>query len=845
MRAQRIVWMSWLAAAAAAVMIIAFAVRSSDEDSPWNASINYAEQSANAVRAYYPEPSRDTFVMENRQMSLVHGLAVKDRKQVIGLQAAGGKQSLLADTSDAVAVDGSGIRYRASIGSGQGRINIFRMGLYYTEVHLFDLTLAAEPGQEAVAGSELPVKLEKIYHWYPDRLYQELVWHFSGEATISEAYMENAFPLESVSDFRIVDENGAAVEPSRPDGEAVFSPAYAGFRIGREAIVGFVFPRMVGNGKASVSREEERMVVRHYAEVGEGTVGAGDRLRIGSRLVVLDGGGWDELEREALLEREPLPPSAFSVQGEKAEWLGYMPLQGYYAVTVDHSNFNEAFYQLPHKHPAVQVELRNDARLRQLYMQVRTKEPSGAVEGAAVLDERGVLLPIAVEVAKNFQGEQEEAFYYPGDTAFSESYFPLSLAPEQQVQFTALHAYQNWGQYPLKQISSVRFTNPYYHLSTGVTETNCWVPFYVNGRRDGGWILPDFRTRSGDIWPTQPQFDSVGKNYMFTYNEPDGKLIVSENRSVTLHSVGMTHSDLTMEFVTDDGKANVSIRSVELPQTDENRTYVTMDITFNDTLYISEPTRNLSFFRTEGRNQTFAKLAWIGADQTPAEHPMLDTPYFVAPLGTERPYWTLYDFAEEGKPTKGTNIGLLLLESRLVINGREEHGGLAVAAERSGYASTGYVTGARLTLDRQEVTFYQGDSIRLRFILLPWGTYRDTDDGPMRALRAEAEHRLAETVAGKAVRDNWIPTVRAVNGTAEFTLAGGANHIAFAVEGFRSYDPPVVYKWADGLWHLQQRAVNGYDGYRVYVDSSGRYGFSFVDETDGGPVRYRVVQDRE
>jgi hypothetical protein len=265
-----------------------------------------------------------------------------------------------------------------------------------------------------------------------------------------------------------------------------------------------------------------------------------------------------------------------------------------------------------------------------------------------------------------------------------------------------------------------------------------------------------------------------------------------------------------------------------------------MDIAFNDTLEIRDTARNLSFFRSEGRNQTFSKLAWVGPDNVPAVRGMLEADRFVEPLGTDKPYWTLFDFAEDGKPAKGTNIGLLLLESDIVIGGKRVRGGLAVAAERSGYASTGYVTSASLTLAQEHVTFKRGDSVRLRFILLPWGTYRDKDDRNMRSLRGEEEHELMDTVVGRAVRRKWIPTVRAEDGRAEFALSGGSNHVAFAVEGFRSYDSPVVWKWLDGRWQPQERAVNGYDGYRAYVDPQGTYGFSFVDETDGSPARYRV-----
>ena len=60
---------------------------------------------------------------------------------------------------------------------------------------------------------------------------------------------------------------------------------------------------------------------------------------------------------------------------------------------------------------------------------------------------------------------------------------------------------------PLKQLSSIAYYAPYYHLSLGVTETTCISPWYVRGRTL--WTLPDFRPLSAPYWFELP----VGEGY--------------------------------------------------------------------------------------------------------------------------------------------------------------------------------------------------------------------------------------------------------------------------------------------------------------------------------------------
>lgn len=947
----------------------------------WRPTIQTANALQNQVQAYYADYTRDDFVIRNLEMELTYGLSAVGEKQIVSFQPSGSAGTYAEQTMDVVIEDEEGDLYRASFSDTAGRINMHRLGIYYTDVHLFDTIFRRENAEEHVvefasfhfegstegweasdhvggltadngvlrgqiasaidpyvfisdtdfligtanavevrmkvtgssgggkifygtedqpgfaearsetftlthdgefhtytvdldspnwsgrltdlrldieggqAGSyfeidyirvidnrkaALPVRLERIFHAYPDRLYEEILLHPTGEVRIRDAYVETSVPTDQVHGIEIRDGAGTHNDPSALYSDTV---EYVGINRGSVGIFGYIYPDMAGNGTVTIEQTASELTIKHHADIGEGEWGAGDEIRFGHRLYNDAQGQPGRLAAEAELERNPLGADNIQVLNTDAVtgFVGYDPYRGFYEFTVDHSDFNEAFYLQPHKQPAAQIRIANDETPRRIFVQVRTKAASGALEAGVVLNENDVLLPLPVEVAKNFQGENEDAFYYPGDVAFSESYFPLELAPEQTLEFTSLHLYQNWGKFPLKQISSVRFTRPYYHLSTGVTETNCWVPFFVGGRT--GWILPDFRTRSGYMWSNQPQFDAVGKNYLFEYRDSDGNFSLMENTNARIDSVGPTHSDVTFEFVTDDGKADVTVRSVEMPQTDENRTFVSVEIVFRDTLHISDTKNDLSLFKTESRNQTFRKLGYLDENNAPAIQPLLvGTEPSKVVLGETKPYWTLYDFDRTNNPGGGTNVGVLVQRADITAGGQPYHDGLAVVTSHqgSGPATTNM---ASMTLNRPQITFEPGDRIELDLILLPWGSYESDNDQTLQTLRSDYGLSPLSVTAhtGQVTADPFVPTVQAVKEAAEFTISGGKNNVSFAVEGFSSYEPPEIYKLNRGQWELYDPSVKGYDGYRVYVDRNGKYGFSYVDETDGSEQRYRVV----
>src|SRR5262249_12456118 len=81
------------------------------------------------------------------------------------------------------------------------------------------------------------------------------------------------------------------------------------------------------------------------------------------------------------------------------------------------------------------------------------------------------------------------------------------------------HLFQNWGNHPLKQLSSIRYFEHYYHLSTGVSETTCYVPFTKRAYPQTGYTIADYRGLSGHTWKEQPQYDHVARIGFLQYRE--------------------------------------------------------------------------------------------------------------------------------------------------------------------------------------------------------------------------------------------------------------------------------------------------------------------------------------
>ncbi|MFA6948400.1 MAG: hypothetical protein WCQ72_05415, partial [Eubacteriales bacterium] len=514
---------------------------------------------------------------------------------------------------------------------------------------------------------------------------------------------------------------------------------------------------------------------------------------------------------------------------------GYSPMLGAYVFTLDGTGFNEAYNDLADYHFKVTPCMTGDTVDRNIY--IYTNTPNGGLECAALLDQADGLLPVPLEVSKNFCGEYEEPFYYPDDTAYGDVVFPLTIAAGEAKKFTVLNLYQNWGIYPLKQLSSIQFHISYYHLSKGVTETNCIAPYFVYGK--DGWVLPDFRGLSSELWSSQPQHYSYGRLYWPNYISAGGDRIKSEVQSADIASAGPVYADISNTYLTDDGAAVISVRHMELPQNDETRTYYTFRFDFTEEVTINDVRRSLELFATDGRISKFQYLGYLDADGNETVKTLENKAGSeeIIPLGSEAPYFSLFDSLD----SDGTvNFGLIVKSCNVTMNG--ESVTIPLALKNSFDGSLNYEA---LTFDTDTITFAAGDSIELNVILLPFGDFNITNDDSVRKVRADSviSPYTLDIAVGELIGDTYLPRVAAADGKAEFTLSGGADNAVVRVDGFDSYERPAIYiKGENGEWSEYKTDTHGYDGIQCYYNDDGKYGFAFVCPMGDGktPVTLKI-----
>ena len=792
-------------------------------------TIEYAYRVKNAAQGTYTDSARSAYRMGNACMALTHRLT--GTAKTAALVSPDGA-AYAENTFETFYTDKGGIRRYFETSSADARVNTIRLGLYYYDCHVRDLARG-------------DLRVDKNFHLYGDRLYAQYSL-FSAVPTTDVASFgsEIRIPTRSVASLQVCDGSGVHTDLD-------FDPAsvsYAAFDIKNVGVLGFIVPDDGSAQSLTVEKSGTDYVVTQLAAFAPGTGindnnGEGgyalDCVTFGFRIYTDRTHAFDGVARAAYEEHNPLTVTV-AENGSGAVYAGYEALRGTYLIQMDGTDFNKAYYQAPDLHYTAPVTVKNSGDGRTVY--VRSNGANGCLEAAALLDGTDTLMPIDVEVCKNFQGDGGEPFYSPRDLQYGDSFFPLSVPAKTSLSFKLLNLYQNWGVSPLKQLSSIEFHVSYYHLSTGVTESNCIAPYFVYGR--DGWTLPDFRGRSGVMWSAQPQFNSVGVLKFMVHRDALGRERLSEFSGSVIGSAGLTYADVTDHYTDDAGKYVYSVRHTEMPQTDENRTYYTLKVTFTGDVTYRNFRRDFDLFRFDGRFVDFAMAGWLNEANEPASAPVAAGKTAFHTLGTECPYLGFYRITDETAnwldQNFGSNFALVIKDSRIVCGGRESDAPFAFREDPDAERTCG-----SLTLDAETLSFKKGDTIEIDMVLLPWGTGRETGDGNVLAVRQDSalSPAVLTAVTGEVLADGYLPTVRCKDGAAQFTLSGGRNNVAVTVTGFASVKPPRIETLSDGTWAPYQVAsANGYDGYSVKVNADGSYAFSFIVPTDGEARTFRVTQ---
>ena len=697
---------------------------------------------------------------------------------------------------------------------------------------------------------------------YPDKINQVL--HLISPAE-SENVLEYGFELKipaSMVEKVIVDDRNGVYDNFNKINWV--TTTYVGFDIKDAGVFGLIKINDEAQGRLKVTFDGEYYTLYHYQYAENGKLAEGEDLYLGHRLYFSDTHSFDELQFDAWCEHNPLTEENITVITHGSSPMGrfysYDGLRGAYKFDVRYGNWNNIFLNAQNMHYNVNAVIKGDEYDRKIYVYTSAVANGQTLECAVIMDKNNVLLPINLEVCKNFAGDGE-ANEFLADIGYSEVYFPMIIGAGEEYNFTVAHLYQNWGKVPLKQIDSIQFYTPFYHLSCGVTETNCLRPYYDSNKLKNThtiYCLPDHRAMSAPLWidskgSRDPQHTNGGFHNMLEYFSTDG-YFTTEFVDDVITSYGPTYAEITMDYITDDGKIKVSYTHIEMPQTDENRGFYICTYEFLDDLTITDAKKNFSFYSVAGRYVDYGKIGYLDENNKSqiVDNTFDGTAYYL--LGDECPYFDCFKWVGGNAETENDYVNV----SCLVYNYDVQMGGTTFEEGLGLYVEDGW---AHLTLNADELNFKKGDKISLNLIITPWGSQqsdyeREDADWNIRNIRENTalDPVAATVIDGEKVESVYVPRVKSLNGTsAEFTLSGGENNVAFEVQGMTNIARPVLYeKNENGEWEVYNYTssetpdsrgnAHDYDGYMIRYDGDGTFSYSFVVDMTGDVERtFKVV----
>ena len=841
----------------------------------------YAKSLENGVNGTFDNAAKEHYTITNQNVSLTHAINVPasetaGQRQVTSLKNLKGG-TYVSNTMDVFVLTTSNTEkyaknstdiisttwpngYNKTEKACAPYVNTTRLGYYYNEVNVRNLNF----------GDNL--YLDKTYHVYSDRMYQVyrlINSNSSAASTIKQVTFQTMIPKSSVAKFEI--RNGDTITTSYSSnalGSTEFR--YAAFDIEGVGVLAFI------NTSTDCSfwlmQDNDNYYFRQVKKVG--TLEAGGEVSFGTRVYTDTTHDFSGMRAADEIERNPLTADDITVTGHSTSldgtgFVGYDKLKGHYVMNIAGSGFADAYGEPDKKYiDNIKVVAKDD---RDVFFMVHSTCP---LEGAALTDKNDLLIPMGLEVMKNFDHEVEEPIYDPADKMYGDTLFPVKLAKGKTLEFSLVNVYQNWGKYPLKQISSISYYVSYYHMSTGVTETNCLAPYYstyLNKDDVGSWILPDFRGMSND---GQTYEEGGSEKHSGIQNNSVGALNgVSNGSSLSssdadlgiyqgsdIHSSGLTYADMNYSYTSKNGSYDVVYRHVEMPQTDEGRTYYTVEISFKKSTSLKYADFSIFSFDARVNGDYYKNAAYIDAngnkqvvsiDSTKLQsttsiiNKWSPTLY---KLNKGSSYFTYYNMVRDGIHESG-NFALIVKDYAITVNGKASDIGLAFYNDRikrnSAYSNRGSLTIAENT------TFAAGDKITVNVILLPYGKGSGESDisSVEKVYKDSATEALKATATkGAVVEDDFIATVRAASyGVAEFTLSGGAIknsevNYAIRVKGLKKLGKlKVEKKNASGEWETVELAsTDGFDGYSVIYEKDGTLEYSFIVTKTESDVTYRV-----
>ncbi len=642
--------------------------------------------------------------------------------------------------------DDQGILYSTKLSADTTRINLYRRGPYFCEVHWFDMHPTSEGGEVAPLSGDLTL------YCYPEKMLAEITWHATGNFKASKVHVRGIAPQ-----------------------------SFDCFPFAEGTKQNFTFP-LFG-------------------------------------------------------EEDPLPNQFFTTTMGKVP-LHYNYRKGYYEIgTVTSSSFQKQFYEFPNRYETAEFSLTNDDEPRKIYIGHTSVEGGAIVEGGALLDKEGHPMPVLVQVSKNFGGEKEEKFYNPDDTAFSETFFPLYLEPGEQVSLTSLHLYQNWGRHMTKHWSSLGAWMDYFHSSTGVTETTCYVPFKYAGI--GGVAIADFRAMGQEsFWTGQPQHDNLaGHSFLSFY---DGEVWQHSKYESTLYrSTGPNWYDIQINYLSADSSIRIAADIWETPQVDELRSFFHVTYEVLRPITIEDAGANFRFLTITSRiqNLKFTGFATTGTEDMEIDFTKSPFPVKGRKLPSENAFLAVF-----GDSVKERGSNAIVIRSFKGPHGIGPAASLQTGAYKGRFAMD-REDDTRLLLvpDQNKMVLNPGDFFEINGFWLPYGT-RDGSETPRREAEQYGIDAPKITSCKKGTILLNLPVkIGAHRNQAKFTLQGGKNLLPVVITGLTEWQYPRIWKKEGSRWSLLSHARNSeLDGYQVFSEEGGTFGAVFLVYSDGTEQTLKV-----
>jgi len=643
--------------------------------------------------------------------------------------------------------DDAGVVYSTRYAKGKSRINLYRRGPYFCEVHWLDMGLATAQGKAA------PLKGDLALYCYPEKILAEITWHGTGE------FYAKLFHVKGLLSKTV------SCRPFKDKTKQAF----------------------------------------HIPLFGE---------------------------------EPPLPDDAFTTLVGEVPFR-YNHRKGCYVVgTHTSGSFQKEFYETPNKYETTTFTLTNDAVRRKIYICHESAIGGAIVEGGVVQDQQGQVMPIVVQVSKNFAGEKEEKFYNPKDTPFSETFFPLYLEPDESHTLTSLHLYQNWGRHMTKHWSSLGAWMDYFHSSTGVTETTCYVPFKFAGI--GGVSIADFRAMSQEaFWSGQPQHDNLaGHSFLSFFDGKQWQHLKYEN--TIYRSTGPNWFDIQLNYLSADGSFRVQVDIWEAPQVDELRSFFKARYEVLKNLVIEDAHANFRFLEITSAIQhlRFSRFAANGTPDLKLDPSQAPFPVKGLSLPSENAYLALYG---DSVKQRGSNAVII----RKFSGPRDIKPAASVQwgkYQRRLQHDAAPNTRLLLVPDVTRLTLNPGDVFEIDGYWLPYGPLQDAET-PRRelSLYGQGSPRVTTVTKGQLV-SNLPVIIRAKENRAEFSLKGGKDLMPVVIKGLTSWQFPRLWKKEADQWRLLSHARNTtHDGYQVFSEEGGTFGAVFLVHSNEQAQQLRVT----